>query len=161
MTTVIADATPLIYLAAIGQFDVLGILYGRVVIPSAVYEEVVVQGAGQPGAAETAGAVWVERQAVSDLAKVTRLQTDLDRGECEAIILAEELHADLVVMDETAGRRVLASRGIAFIGTVGVLMQAKQRGLIEALKPELDRLRACGFHLTDRVYRACLMVVGE
>jgi predicted nucleic acid-binding protein len=161
VTTVIAAATPLIYRAAIGKFDLLRVLYGRIVIPCAVYDEVVTQGVGRPGAAETAGAAWVDRQAVSDLAKVTSLQTHLDSGESEAIVLAEELHADLVVMDESAGRRVLASRGIAFIGTVGVLMQAKQRGLIAALKPELDQLRACGFHLTDRVYRACLAVSGE
>ena len=69
----------------------------------------------------------------------------MDIGESEAIALAEELHADLVIMDESAGRRVLAGRGIAFIGTVGVLMQAKQQGLIPTLKPELDRLAPVGF----------------
>jgi len=66
-----------------------------------------------------------------------------------------------VIMDESAGRRELAVRGIAFIGTVGILMEAKQRGLIVALRPELDQLRTCGFHLSDRVYRACLAFVGE
>ena len=64
-------------------------------------------------------------------------------------------------MDEAAGRRILAGRGMAFLGTVGVLMQAKQQGLITALKPELDQLRAYGFHLTDRVYQACLRASGE
>ncbi len=61
MTTVIADATPLIYLAAIGKFDLLGALHGRIVIPCAVYDEVVIQGVGRPGAAETARAAWVDR----------------------------------------------------------------------------------------------------
>ncbi|MFM7840791.1 MAG: DUF3368 domain-containing protein, partial [Nitrospira sp.] len=92
---------------------------------------------------------------------VTSLLPQLDRGGSEAIVLAEELQADLVVMDESAGRRVLAARGIAFVGTVGVLMQAKQQGLIVALKTELDQLRACGVHLTDRVYQACLTASGE
>jgi predicted nucleic acid-binding protein len=69
--------------------------------------------------------------------------------------------ADLAVVDETAARRELASRGIPFIGTVGMLMQAKQQGLITALRAELDQLRACGFHLADRVYRSCLTAVGE
>jgi predicted nucleic acid-binding protein len=161
LTTVIADSTPLIYLAAIGKFDLLGVLYGQIIIPSAVYEEVVIQGAGRPGAAETAGASWIDRQAVSNPAKVTSLPTHLDSGESEVIALAEELRADLVIMDESAGRHVLAGRRMAFIGTVGVLMQAKQRGLIAALKPELDQLRACGFHLTDRVYQACLAACGE
>jgi uncharacterized protein len=161
MKTVVADATPLIYLAAIGQFDVLGVLYGRIVIPGAVYDEVVMHGAGRAGAAETAGAAWIDRQAVSNRAEATSLQAHLDSGESEAIVLADELHADLVVMDEAAGRRILAGRGIAFIGTVGVLMQAKKRGLIAELKPELDQLRACGFHLSERVRRFCLAAVGE
>jgi predicted nucleic acid-binding protein len=161
MTTVVADATPLICLAALGKFDLLGALYGRIAIPYAVYDEVVIQGAGRPGAAETAGAVWIDRISVRDPAKVASLLTQLDVGESEAIALAEELHADLVIMDEAAGRRILAARGIAFLGTVGVLMQAKQQGLLAALKPELDQLRAYGFHLTDRVYQACLAASGE
>lgn len=64
-------------------------------------------------------------------------------------------------MDEAAGRRALAQRGIAVVGTVGVLIQAKQRGLISVVKPELDRLRAVGFHLSDRIYELCLLAVGE
>ena len=159
--TVVSDATPLINIAAIGKFDLFQTLYGRLIIPSAVYEEIVTQGAGRWGAAETAGAAWIDRRAVSDPAKVISLQTHLQGGESEVIVLAEELHADLVIMDETAGRRELARRGIAFIGTVGVLMEAKRHGLIAALKPELDQLRNCGFHLGDRVYLACLSLVGE
>jgi predicted nucleic acid-binding protein len=161
MKIVVADATPLIYLAAIQKFDLLRTLFGRVVIPSAVYDEVVINGAGRPGAAETAGAAWIDRQSIFSASKAVSLQTFLDYGECEAIILAEELHADLVIMDEALGRRELAKRGIVFIGTIGVLMQAKQRNLIAALKPELDQLRAAGFHLTDRVYYSCLAASGE
>ncbi|MBI3462036.1 MAG: DUF3368 domain-containing protein [Planctomycetes bacterium] len=77
------------------------------------------------------------------------------------IVLADELRADLVIMDEIAGRRELASRGIQFTGTIGVLLQAKVRGLITALRPELDQLRVCGFHITDQIYRACLASVSE
>jgi hypothetical protein len=77
------------------------------------------------------------------------------------VVLAEELHADVVLMDESAGRRALRQRHLPFIGTVGVLMQAKQRGLIGSLRPELDQLRACGFHLADHLYRMCLAAVGE
>lgn len=82
----------------------------------------------QGGATETAGAAWVDRVAVSDPTKLTSLLSQSDRGESEAIVLAEELQADLVVMNESAGRRVLAARGIAFVGTVEVLMQAKATG---------------------------------
>lgn len=130
-------------------------------IPSAVYEEVVTQGSGRWGAAETSGAGWIDREAVQDQNKLVGLQSHLHGGESEVILLAEELQAGLVLMDETAGRRELAQRGIAFLGTVGVLMQGKQRRLINLLKPELDQLRTLGFHLSDQVYRSCLTAVGE
>ena len=64
-------------------------------------------------------------------------------------------------MDELAGRRELFRRNRAFIGTIGVLQQAKLQHMIPALKPELDGLRQRGFHLSDRVYHACLTVVDE
>jgi uncharacterized protein len=85
MTLVVADATPLICLAAVGRFELLGVLYGRIVVPCAVYDEVVIQVVGRPGAAETVGAAWVDRVAVSDPVKLTSLLTHLDRGESEAI----------------------------------------------------------------------------
>jgi predicted nucleic acid-binding protein len=159
--TVVCDATPLIYLAAIGKFDLFRLLYGRLTIPMAVHDEVVIHGAGRWGSSETAGAAWIDRQAVSNPANVISLQTFLHGGESEVVVLAEELHADLVIMDETAARRELARRGLTFIGTVGLLIEAKRLGLIAVLKPELDQLRKCGFHLSDRVYLASLSMVGE
>ena len=98
---------------------------------------------------------------MSDPAKLTALPAALDGGEREVIALADERHAELVIMDEAAGRRELSRRGLAFLGTVGVLILAKQRQLLAALKPELDQLRACGFHLSDRVYGACLATAAE
>lgn len=92
---------------------------------------------------------------------VARLQAHLHRGESEVIALAAELHANLVVVDEAAGRHELRQRGVAFIGTIGVLIHAKNRGLIPALRAELDRLRACGFYISDQLYQHCLSAVGE
>lgn len=158
---VVADATPLIYLAAISKFELLRDLYGRIAIPSAVYEEVVTQGTGRWGATETAGAGWIDRESVQDQTKLIGLQSRLHGGESEVIVLAEELQAGLVLMDESAGRHELVLRRLGCLGTVGVLMQAKQRGLIHALRSELDQLRACGFHLSDQLYQACLTAVGE
>jgi predicted nucleic acid-binding protein len=157
---VVADSTVLIYLAAIGKFDLLASLYGRIVIPNAVYDEVVTQGAGRWGAAETSASTWIDRQPIADPAKAGIL-AQLGRGETEVIILAEDLGADLVIMDESAGRLELRNRKITFVGTVGVLIQAKLQGLIPAIKPDLDQLRSHGFHLSDRVYNACLSLVGE
>jgi len=158
---VVADSSPLIYLAAIGKFALLESLYSQIIIPQAVFDEVVTHGSGRWGASETASASWISCRAIPDPSKLPTIQVHLHAGEREVIGLAEELHADLVLMDEAAGRRELQKRGIKFFGTVGVLIQAKQRMLIAALKPELDQLRACGFHLTDRFIQTCLASVGE
>ena len=158
---IVADSTALIYLAAISKFDLLQALYGQILIPTAVYEEVATQGAGRWGSSETAAATWIDYRPVADPAKLLGVPPRLNGGEKEVIALAEEVHADLVIMDEARGRQELIKRGITFMGTVGVLMVAKQRGLIAELKPELDQLRVHGFHLSERVYRACLLSVGE
>jgi predicted nucleic acid-binding protein len=158
---VVADSTVLIFLSAIGRFDLLVSLYGGIVIPDGVYDEVVTRGAGRWGADETATAAWIGRQTVADLTKATDLLSHLGRGESEVILLAEELAADLVIMDEADGRQELSKRKISFVGTAGILLQAKMKGMIPAAKPELDRLRAFGFHLSDSVYNACLALAGE
>jgi predicted nucleic acid-binding protein len=159
---VVVNSTPLIYLAAIGQFDLLQRLYGRIVIPTAVFDEVVTQGAGQWGSTETAGAAWIDRRLVADRTQVDALLGRLDPGESEVIVLAEELGADLAIVDEAAARRELATRGVPFIGTVGVLAQAKEECLIVSLRAELDALRAAGFRLSEPVYRySCRRSVNE
>src|SRR5207244_11572342 len=104
------------YLAAIGKFALLEILYGQLIIPTAVYDEVVTQGAGRSGSAETAGASWIDCRAISDRSKLLNLPPRLDGGEKEVITLAEELHADVVIMDESSGRHELSKRGIDVLG---------------------------------------------
>jgi predicted nucleic acid-binding protein len=158
---VVSNATPLIYLAAIGRFELLQNLFERITIPEAVYEEVVTNGAGGWGATETAKAEWIERRRVSTTSTLGSLPTNLNGGELEVISLAVELPANLVIMDEFAGRAELARRKMPVVGTVGVLIQAKRRNLIPALAVEMDRLKACGFRLSERIYRACLAEAGE
>ncbi len=158
---VVVDSTPLIYLGAIGRFDLLRSLYGRILIPSAVFDEVVNQGEGRWGAQETAAADWVDVKSVSDPTLAAALADHLDGGEREVIALATELRAKMVIMDETAGRRELDARAIPYVGTIGALMQAKLRGLLAELRPELEQLRKCGFHVSDRICEACLRSVSE
>src|SRR5437588_9071549 len=111
---VVVNSTPLIYLAAIGRFDLLRSHYGQIIIPMAVFDEVAIQGAGQWGAAETTAASWIDRRIVTDRSQVSALLGRLDLGESEVIVLAQGVGADLAIVDETAARRELASRGIPF-----------------------------------------------
>ena len=99
--TVVSDSSPLITLARIGCFDLLPRLYPRVHISSEVYQEVVIDGTGLPGAIHVSGADWIEVRRVregADLSKAIRL-TGLGAGELSAVFLARELSADLVLLD--------------------------------------------------------------
>ena len=89
------------------------------------------------------------------------LRIELDPGETEALVLAEELHADWVLLDESKARRVAAILGLQHIGTVGLLLLAKQRGYVPHVRSLLDELRAQQFRLSDRVYQAILEQAGE
>ena len=101
---VVSDASPLLNLAIIGQLDLLRQLYDEVVIPQAVYDEVVVMGSDMPGASEVREAHWILTRQVQNQPLITALRLQLDYGEAEAIALASELNADLLLVDERKAR---------------------------------------------------------
>jgi len=101
---IVSDASILINLARIGELDLLWKLYGELIVPEAVWQEVVVNGAGQPGAEDINTADWVKRALVKNRYLVQALRQDLDAGEAEAIALALEVEAELLLMDERLGR---------------------------------------------------------
>jgi predicted nucleic acid-binding protein len=158
---VVANAGPLIALAEIGCFDLLKSLYGQIRIPPAVRDEVVVSRDRRPGAQEVAAAGWIEVENVRDLTAVRILRERLDRGESEAIVLAIELDADLLLIDEARGRRIAESRGLNKTGTLGTLILAKQRGLITSITPLLDELLARGFRLHKELYQTVRALADE
>jgi predicted nucleic acid-binding protein len=155
---IVSNAGPLIALAKIERFELLRKLFSKLCIPQAVYDEVVVIGAGRAGANETEQAVgdWIEVQEVKDLVMVKSLLTKLGKGESEAIALALETKADLVLLDDYKARATAEFMGLNMTGTVGMLNKAQKEGLISDLRPLLDELRARGFRLSDKVYAEIL-----
>jgi predicted nucleic acid-binding protein len=158
---VVSDATPLIALAKINHLALLADLFGSVVVPQSVYDEVVTNAPNRPGAAEVAKADWIHVQSPDDQTKVAYLRIDLDPGEAEALVLAEELSADWTLLDETKARLAAELIGLRYIGTIGLLLTAKQKGKIMALRPLLDELCAKKFYLSKSVCRAVLKHAGE
>jgi len=159
---VVCNSTPLIGLAAIGRFVLLRRLFGRITIAQAVWDETVTYGRTTGGAqAEVRAADWITTAAVQDRLAVRLLLDELDRGEAETIVLAMETGADWVLMDERKGRRKLTQLGLNKIGTLGILVKAKQDGLIPAVRPDLERLRQVGFSVSDTVAMTILESVGE
>jgi hypothetical protein len=159
---VVSDASALINLARIGELGLLPQLYGEIVIPQAVWQEVVVEGAGQPGADAVGKASWISAKEVTNEHLVRALRQDLDAGEAEAIALALELEAHLLIMDERLGRQTAGHLGVRYLGLIGVLIAAKRASLIVAVRPRLDALRdKAGFRVSDALYRRILRDQGE
>ena len=160
---VVSDTSPITNLAAVGLLDLLHQLYDRVIIPQAVYDEMASLNYSVPGALEVQTLSWIDIQPVSDLTRAKELQNQLDIGEAEAIILALELQADLLLIDERKGRKVAAQCGVKKInGLLGVLLEAKQKKLIPEIKPIVDALiDHQNFRISDRLYSRVLQVAGE
>jgi hypothetical protein len=159
---VVSNTTPLIGLAVIQRFDLLYQLFEKIYIPQAVYDEAVTMGREEGGAKqEVSTADWIETIQVKDRLAVEVLLDELDLGEAETIVLAREIGADWVLMDEKKGRRKLTELGLNKVGTVGILLKAKQVGLLPQVRPDLERLRALSFSISQQVMDAVLRQAGE
>ncbi len=159
---VISNASPLIALVRIGQLDLLRQLYSEIIIPEAVWHEVVVEGADQPGAEAVSSASWIVRRTVTNRSLVHGLQQELDAGEAEAIALAVEIGDALLLMDERLGRDTARHFDMRYTGVVGVLLEAKHKRFVQAIQPPLDALRdLAGFRVSEALYRRVLQDEGE
>jgi predicted nucleic acid-binding protein len=158
---VVSDATPLIALARVGQVELLYRLFAVIIIPQAVYEEVVVNAPTRPGAEAIRKAHWIQMRPLSNRAVVDYLRTELDAGEAEVLVLARELRADLVLLDEPKARFAAELLNLHYIGTVGLLLLAKRMNILAAVRPILDDLRTNGFYLSDKVYQAAIRRANE
>lgn len=145
--TVVADTGPINYLVLIGQIDLLPKLYDAIAVPDSVWDEL-----DQP---ETPAAVrawlrerpnWIQVLAPTGVAD-SRLE-GLDRGERDAILLAQDLRADEVIIDDMRGRREAQRRGLTVTGTLGVLDTAARMGLVD-LRAAIEQLRGTSFHMSE------------
>jgi predicted nucleic acid-binding protein len=139
---VVSNTSPISNLAMVGQLTILQEIYSKIIIPTAVYNELTDEGAGDVVATAVQTSIWIETQPVANLTLVTSLQSKVNEGEAEAIALAIELKADELLIDERLGRREATRLGVPITGVLGVLLIAKQRGLIAAVKPVMDELIA-------------------
>jgi len=158
---VVSDTTPLSELAKIGCLDLLLEVYGRIVIPQEVFDEAI---AGvHPATIAVPAAQWIEVRTVQDSQKVFALQqaTSLGLGECAAMVLAEELNASRLLIDDLAARHEAQRRNLPVIGTVAVILLAKKLGTIPNIKDLLDELIVQGAHIGQKLYQDALSIAGE
>lgn len=160
--TIISDTSCIVNLAVINQLFLLRKLFGHIIIPQTVYDEVVKKGAGQAGAKDVKNAKWISVKSHKDDTIYKKLILTLDEGEAEAITLAIELEADLLIIDEEKGRKAAAQYHIQYTGLLGILIMAKSRKLISSVKPLLDELKNnAGFWVSESIYNEVIKLAGE
>ncbi|MCD2449506.1 DUF3368 domain-containing protein [Methylicorpusculum oleiharenae] len=155
---IVSNTTPIISLAAIGRLDILEKLFGKVIIAEAVYNEI----KAKPGYGfEQIDCDFIGVQPIKGLLYKDLLLSQLDSGEAETIILAKEINADFVIIDENIGYQFANQVGLTAIRTLSLLLKAKEKGHIAQLKPLLDEMIAKGRWYSNAVYRSFLEQAGE
>ncbi len=158
----IANTTPLINFAEIGRMDVLESLFGTLVIPPAVTDELSAKAGLFPKAAQVPSLTHISLMAPADQLLVKGLASRVHRGEAECLALAMEHPGSLLLLDDLAAREFATANGLLFTGTLGCLVQARQLGLLSAIEPVLHDLRTqARFWITDRLVESVLRSVGE
>jgi predicted nucleic acid-binding protein len=161
MSIVVSDTSPVRALANLGLLPVLQALFGDVIVPEAVARELSLPPDGQTGL-DLAQFSFLKIMAVSELSSIERFLVDLDRGESEALALAIEVQADLLLIDEIEGRARAREEGLEIIGVLGVLLNAKKIGYVVELKPLLDQLQnQHRFFIARRIREEVLRLAGE
>jgi hypothetical protein len=150
---VVANTTPIISLACVGRLDLLERSFGKILVAEAVYQEIKAKhGYGH----DEIDQPWIEVRSIQGELYKQLLLHQLDLGEAETIILAKELDADFVIIDENLGYRFATSAGLTAIRTLSLLLRAKEKGHITRIKPLLDDMIARGRWYSTSVYRAVL-----
>jgi predicted nucleic acid-binding protein len=152
MSVVVSDTSPLHYLILCGAEEILPKLFQQVIIPTGVFAELQQPNTPLP-VKQWADAMpgWIAVQSPHHL----QTGLDVDRGELEAISLAQEIHAVAVLMDDLAGRRAAVQCGLAVVGTLGLIEQASIRGLID-LPAAIARLQQTNVRLDSKLIQAVL-----
>lgn len=156
---VVSDTSVITNLIQLGQLPLLKELFENIIIPQKIFDEL----ARIPRQIEVINEnAWIEVRQISDETHFKKLTSTLDPGEAEAIVLAIELKADALLIDEKKGRRIAQEYGITITGLLGVLIEAKAENLIKEVKPILDRLIfEMGFRINPKLYQNILEKVDE
>jgi len=161
VTTWVVDTSPLIFLGKLGRLDLLKKGADVIHAPQAVLDEVQVKSDDATQAIEEAAHSWLVVREVGNQSTVEILLADLDRGEAEAIVLAREIGADRLMMDDLDARRFARRVGLEVVGTMGLLLAARLRGEIPSIREEVERLQELGFRVSPSLVEAMLREAGE
>lgn len=160
---VISDTTPIIALIKINRLDLLEKLFDEVLIPEAVFDELTTNSLFENETAIVKSSTFLKKTSVQNKKSLQILQaaSGLDDGESQAIILADELKSDVLIIDEKKGRKVAQQLGITITGTIGILIQAHDEGMISSdeIKQYLEQLKNSNIRLSDSLIQQALAML--
>jgi uncharacterized protein len=157
---IVSDTSPLVCLLHLNQINLLKDLFVNVIIPTAVFNELIKAKTINKNFLQTNSFIQIKTPA--DKRKVEDLMLILDEGEAEAIVLSIELKTDLLLIDEAPGREIAIQYGIPIKGILGVLLQAKERKLISQVNPLINRLQTeINFRINNKLLQKILIEANE
>jgi len=157
---VISNTTPLITLLGIGKLDLLKKMYGNIIVPQAVFAEIE-RGRHLPFYKNLLQVDWIEIKEVQNRVLSKHLQTFLDSGEAEVLVLAEELNADLLLLDEKIARNYAQMNNYTITGSFGILIKAKEADYIKSIKPLLEKAIDNGIFISPKLIKLILTKANE
>jgi predicted nucleic acid-binding protein len=161
MRKVVVNTTPLIALSHIGQLDILKKMYGEILIPNAVYNELSAKPDSICKIEVDNSKDWIMVEEIKNQMAKSMYKTQLHEGEVEVMILSQEVNADLVIIDDANAKKHAKYLKLPVTGTLGVLIKAKQNGYVDKLKPMLQMMIENGIYISQDLVKLCLKQVGE
>lgn len=155
----IINTSPLFYLHQVHQLEILLKLYGQIITPVAVEQELAVGKSTSIDVPDLSHLDWLRVKAVNPVAVPNVI--DLGRGEAEVIALGLEKPDSLLILDDQLGRKIAKFYELRYTGTLGVLIKAKQAGYLEAISPVITSLKNKGMWLTEEIVMTALKLAGE
>ena len=156
---VVCDSSPLVALSILNSLDLLDILFQEVLVPVSVFNELTIE--NKPEAQQIGRWAKGKITTTSNEQLIRSFNLLLDIGESEAMALYIERKADFLLIDEKKGRKIASYNNINIVGTLGILLMAKRKGLLLVIKPLLDRLQQSYIRISDELYQKSLELAGE
>ncbi|MFW6282403.1 MAG: DUF3368 domain-containing protein [bacterium] len=158
---VVVNSTPIISLSIINHLDLLAKLYNEIYIPQAVYDEVCVKGKSQVGAKTLQKTDFLKTLSIKNDEARQFFAASLHKGEVEVMILARELEADLIIIDDYQARKHARYLDFKITGTLGILIKSKKANYIKRVKPLMDKLIENDIYIDNNLYRKILDLAEE
>jgi predicted nucleic acid-binding protein len=158
--SVVINTSPWITLSVCGQIGILKKLYENILMPKAVQKEIMAGGRSNIGIKEFEKAEWLKIKEIHDISKIFLLH-ELDRGEAEVIVLAQEQGINEVIIDERVARMQAQVTGLKVVGSLGLLLKSKKLGIIKEIKPLIEKIMKAGIYVHQNIINGILYEAKE